>query len=48
MDNLKGKSIIKMYDYHAWANDVIINRIKELLSSWFFLDCKGLDSYLYG
>ncbi|RDI38020.1 DinB family protein [Falsibacillus pallidus] len=34
-------SVLKMYDYHLWANEVILNRLKELPQDIFHMEVKS-------
>lgn len=34
-------SVLKMYDYHIWANEVILNRLKELPQEIFHKEVKS-------
>ncbi len=36
-----GRSVLKMYNYHLWANEVILNRLKELPQDIFHKEVKS-------
>lgn len=39
-----GRSVLKMYNYHLWANEVILNRLKELPQDIFHKEVKSVFS----